>query len=194
MGLPTGDRSEPWWWLVVVLVVVFLSHRDRSRGSVHLHGPGQAHLNHTQVWLITAYPHVCPRTSHLTTRHDTGTDTGTHALPQIRARTHHPPLLPQDWSMAPTVPRRLKPLFLPAGRNPIGLPLPPPPIPQRARLNSLSPSCSMQGTHVSGVERTLLNGPRVGAACRADVSFGSGLGSLPNMWEQAIRGGLWCGC
>lgn len=163
--------------MVVSVVVVFLSHRDHSRGSVHLHGPGQAHINRTGVCLITAYPPVCPRTSHLTTRHDTGTDTGTRALPQIRAPL---PKTGPSLRLSAVVSTSL---FFAGRRQPHWLACPPTPSPFPNGRGSTPSPLFLNARHSRVRSPAGTSGLRVGTACCAVVSFENDLGSLPNMWE-----------
>lgn len=173
--------------MVVSVVVVFLSHRDHSRRSVHLHGPGQAHINRTGVCLITAYPPVCPRTSHLTTRHGTGTDTGTRALPQIRA-----PLSKTGPSLRLSAVVSTS-LFFAGRRQPHWLACPPTPSPfPNGRGSTPSPSSSMQGTHVSGLRA--LADRESGLLAVLSYHLRTTLVLYLTCGNRTIRGGLWCGC
>lgn len=172
--------------MVVSVVVVLLSHRDHSRGSVHLHGPGQAHTNRTGVCLITAYPPVCPHTS----RHDT-TQAQTPAHAPYPRYEHLSPRLVRPSDCPPSS----RPLFfLPAGGNPIGLPVPQPPPHSPTGEAQLRPlSSSMQGTHVSGLRRALAD-RESGLLAVLPYHLRTTLVLYLTCGNWTIRGGLWCGC
>lgn len=132
----TGRNHGGGWWLVVSLVVVvFLSplrplprERPLTRPRTSPHQPHMSMPDNSLPTCMSTY-----LTPHDTTRHR-------HRHRHTRPTPDTSTSPPQDWSVAPTVRRRLDLSFLPAGGNPIGLPTPHPlPIPQRARLNSVSP-------------------------------------------------------
>lgn len=180
MGLPTGSRSESWWcrwwWCSCPTETTPEGASTYTAPRTSPHQPHRSMPDNSLPTCMSTY-----LTPHDTTRHR---HRHRHTRPTPDTSTS-----PQDWSVPPTVRRRLDlSFFCRPEATPLAC-LSPTPSPFPNGRGSTPSPLFLNARHSRVRSPAGTSGPRVGTACCAVVSFENDNGSLPNMWEPDVTWG-----